>query len=96
MTSKVFNPDTIKIVGFDTERTESHPLQNPSPPFPSEGLIESVKEFSQLTDVVLIEEGGEVLVAIGRKRVLAAREANKRLDAENANYRHVITGRITT
>lgn len=93
MTTKIFNPERVKVVGLDAHRPANHPLQNETPPYPSEGLIKHVMTYTQLSDVHLVEEGEEVLVSIGRKRVLAAREANKRLEKIDANYRLVITGR---
>lgn len=76
-------PEDLVIVGLDTGDTEEHPLYDPRALLPvDEALVASMThEGFNFGAIEVSMVGHQLLVVDGRRRVKAAREANKRLVA---------------
>jgi len=75
------NPEDITIIGIDTEHGKGdHPLWDKRVELPvDEGLVRSIMEHGVLQTVTVRKNDGVAELVIGRQRVRAAREANRRL-----------------
>lgn len=79
------DPDTLVIVGVDTDDDESHPLYDERIKLPiDQSLVENIMALGVLEPVLVVKdkESGDAIVIDGRRRVLHTREANKKLLAE--------------
>lgn len=77
------DPETLTLVGEDPGfDTRSHPLYDPRVHLPvAENLVRAMMADGFRSTISVAVEGDAVLVVAGRRRVKAAREANKRLAA---------------
>lgn len=77
------DPHECVLIGLD-EGDKSHPLYDPRVNLPiNEALVKSILADGVLQPIrVKSDEDGRPVVVMGRQRVKAAREANKRLEAE--------------
>jgi len=76
------DPDTLTVVGLDDDAGPSHPLYDERVKEPLSE--ETIQDFCirGVLEPVLVRKNGDIIeVAAGRRRVLHAREANKRLEA---------------
>ena len=74
------DPDDLTIVGYDTKDGPEHPLYDPRTKLPlEESMVLSIMVHGVLEPVLVRKDGEAVEVIAGRRRVLHAREANKRL-----------------
>jgi len=92
----MMDPDELTLIGLDTKDGPEHPLYDPrvhnEPP---EWMIISVMDDGILENVevrkVIVNKGKERYeIVIGRKRVRAAREANKRLAKKGSELRVLV------
>lgn len=78
-----FDPDDLVIVGLDTKDGKEHPLYDERATLEvPRWLIDSIKAFGVVEDVVIRRDGSDSLVVDGRQRTKAARLANKELKKE--------------
>lgn len=82
----LLDPENLTVVGIDTEDGLEHALVNHralrlKAEGPSEEMVESLMADGQLQPILVRKNGSFVEVVLGRNRVLAAREANRRLAA---------------
>lgn len=77
----VFNPDELVIVGHDTKDGPEHPLYDERINLPiDESMVLSIMAIGVREPVVVTRDAkGAAVLVDGRRRVLHAREANKRL-----------------
>jgi len=78
----VFEPEELIIIGHDTKDGTEHPLYDERINLPlDEGMIMSIMSIGVREPVVVVRDpaGSSAWVVDGRRRVLHAREANKRL-----------------
>lgn len=79
----MFDPDTLLIIGLDTNDGPEHPLFDPSVRLPlDESFVKSIKESGVLEPVLVWKDGEEngkprVFILAGRDRTRAAREVKK-------------------
>jgi len=83
-----FDPNECVLIGLD-EGDKSHPLYDPRVNLPiNESLVKSILADGVLQPIRVKTDGdGRPVVVMGRQRVKAAREANKRLVAEGMEPR---------
>lgn len=82
-TAFMMEPDALTIVGLDTKDGPEHPLYDERIKLPlDEGLVLNVRAYGVMQSVLVRKNGSLIEVVAGRQRVRAAREANKRLEAE--------------
>lgn len=77
------DPDDLTIIGLDTNDGAEHPLYDERVKLKlDEGLVQNVMMHGVIEAVTVTKDpDGHVLVVVGRQRVRAAREANRRLKA---------------
>lgn len=88
----MMDPDDITLIGLDTDDGAEHALYDPrvlnEPP---EYMIKSVLKHGIRQNVtvrkVIVDDQERYELVYGRKRVRAAREANKRLKDEGSDFR---------
>jgi ParB family chromosome partitioning protein len=78
------NPDTLVIVGLDTDDGPEHPLWDERIHLPlDEGFVLNVARNGVLENVIVRKNGPLVEVVAGRQRVRASREVNRRNAGED-------------
>jgi ParB family chromosome partitioning protein len=80
--SSVFNfdPADLVIIGLDTKDGPEHPLYDPRIKLPlDEAMVLNIMTYGVLETVIARKNGVYAEVIDGRRRVMHAREANKRL-----------------
>lgn len=85
----MLEPEQIIIIGFDTDDGPEHPLYDErvtewmtgKQVKGDEDLVVSVIQLGVLQNVNVCRDQGRILACDGRRRILATREANKRLKA---------------
>ena len=76
----ILDPDSIVIIGVDTNDGPEHPLYDERIKWPlDEKMVLNIMEFGVMEPVLARRNGALAEVIDGRRRVLHAREANKRL-----------------
>lgn len=93
-----FNPDSLVIIGKDTDDGPEHNLYDPRIKLKlSESMILSIMAKGVLENVTIASIDGKPVVVDGRRRVLHAREAQKRMREENgADFVLRVPARVTT
>lgn len=77
------DPNTLTIIGLDTEDGPEHALWDERIKLPiSEPLVKNIMSQGVLEPVLVQKDGDRVVVIAGRQRVRCAREANKRLGSQ--------------
>jgi ParB family chromosome partitioning protein len=77
-----FDPDDLIIIGIDTDDDETHHLYDERikrKGYVSEAMIKNVQSMGVIETISVTKVGNQAVVVDGRRRVLAARKANKRL-----------------
>jgi ParB family chromosome partitioning protein len=73
-------PEGLTIIGLDTKDGVEHPLYDPRIELPlDEDMVLNIMVYGVLEPVLVRKNGAQVEVIDGRRRVMHAREANKRL-----------------
>lgn len=81
-------PEDLIIVGVDTKDGPEHPLWDERIKLPIDDLLVKSLLDNGVLDPVFVEvDGGKAFVVDGRRRVLHARAANKRIKDKNATLR---------
>jgi ParB family chromosome partitioning protein len=77
-------PEQLVIIGLDTDDGSEHPFYDERVKLPlDEAFVQNVMLNGVIMPIKVTKDpDGRVLVVAGRRRVMAAREANKRLKAE--------------
>ena len=76
-------PETLTIVGLDTDDGPDHPLYDPRIKLPiDEGLVRNIMTYGVIEPVTVTKNGDRIELVDGRQRVRHARVANERLVAE--------------
>lgn len=84
------DPNDLTIVGLDTKDGPEHPLYDPRVLAPlEESMVLSIMTHGVLEPVKVRKDGKAVEVVFGRRRVMHAREANKRLKKQGDEPIHV-------
>jgi len=79
------DPNELVVIGFDTEDGPEHPLYDERVKLPlDESMVLNIAVHGVLEPVLVRKNGSAVEVVAGRRRVLHAREANKRLKKEGS------------
>lgn len=79
----LMDPDKIQIVGLDTDDGEEHPLYDQRVLLPvDQNLVLNIMVHGVIQPITVKKDGDIPQVVVGRQRVRAAREANKRLTKE--------------
>lgn len=74
------SPEDITVIGLDTKDDESHPLYDGRIHMPlEEDTVLNMMEHGVLVPIRVTKDGKSAIVIDGRRRVLHAREANRRL-----------------
>jgi ParB family chromosome partitioning protein len=75
-------PDDLIIIGHDTRDGAEHPLYDPRMKLPpDDAMVLNIMELGVLEPILARKNGAQTEVIDGRRRVINAREANKRLRA---------------
>jgi ParB family chromosome partitioning protein len=86
--SSVYNfpPEELIIIGWDTEDGQEHPLWDERAKLPvDEKLVLNIMAIGKIINPISIRKNGDKAeVVVGRQRVKACREANKRLKKEGS------------
>jgi ParB family chromosome partitioning protein len=84
------DPNDLTIIGLDTKDGPEHPLYDPRVLAPlEESMVLSIMTHGVLEPVKVRKDGKNVEVVFGRRRVMHAREANKRLKKQGDEPIHV-------
>ena len=84
ITGFAMDPDDLIIIGYDTDDGPQHPLYDERVKLPlDEGFVQDIMLNGVIQTVTARKNGDKIEVTAGRRRVRHAREANKRLKAEN-------------
>ena len=79
------DPEALIIIGYDTEDGTEHPLYDERVKLPlEESMVLNILVYGVFEPLLVRKNGHEVEVVDGRRRVLHAREANKRLKKEGS------------
>jgi len=77
------DPEDLVVIGIDTQDGTEHPLYDERVHLPmDESLVRNIMVYGVIQAITVRKDGGAVEVVAGRRRVLHAREANRRLVAE--------------
>ena len=79
-----FDPDTLVIIGLDTDDGPDHHLYDERikrKGYVPEAMVKNVMELGIIETVSVTKVGNQGVVVDGRRRVLAARKANQKLTA---------------
>lgn len=77
-----FDPDDLVIIGLDTEDGMEHPLYDERVKHKvPESMVKNIEIMGVLESISVTKIGDQAVVANGRRRVMAARRANKNLRA---------------
>lgn len=83
MNAFAMEPEALTIIGLDTKDGPEHPLYDERVFLPvEESLVRNIRAYGVLEAVSVRKNGGLVEVIVGRQRVRAAREANRRNEEE--------------
>jgi len=77
-----FDPDELIIIGLDTDDDASHHLYDERihrKDYVPKSMVKNVEALGVIETVSVTKSGNQYIVVDGRRRVLAARKANKRL-----------------
>jgi len=76
----LFDPDDLVIIGVDTDDDEEHHLYDPrvKHKIPA-SMVDNITEMGVIETISVTKVGKSAVVVDGRRRVLAARKANKKL-----------------
>lgn len=78
-----FSPDSLIIIGLDTKDGKEHPLYDERVNLEvPRWMVDSIKAYGVLEDVIVRRDGDDLLVVDGRQRTRATRIANKELKKE--------------
>jgi ParB family chromosome partitioning protein len=90
------DPDELLLIGKDTSHKRGeHPLwQTRASEEPDEALVQDMmaRGFTSIIDVR--RDGPKLEVVVGRRRVTAAREANRRLKADGSDRRIIVQCKV--
>lgn len=79
------DPNDLIVIGLDSEDGPEHPLYDERVKLPlEESMVLNIMVHGVLEPVLVRKNGDEAEVVAGRRRVLHAREANKRLKKEGS------------
>lgn len=74
-------PESLTIIGYDTIDGPEHPLYDERAlSQPSDAMVKNIMKVGVLQNITCVKQGDKNVVVAGRRRVRAAREANRILE----------------